>query len=213
MFGHPAELLAGPAHFGKLRPDSVIIFWGDQVASISQDSFHAVSNWGDRTFDPHSIKCKAHECDPWPLPPQCCVQEPDGCLVRGAELVRGSSHWTSSSSTLQLLGFSQSNQLTCFSTCSAGHPCTCLMRLSSKLAARVGVKVHVGRAAVALGRAQAGLGVLLLQLLLLEATWLGPGEGLRWLLQVNRCNEKRIQGVLWKCSNSCFFLIWSVLVF
>lgn len=48
------------------------------------------------------------------------------------------------------------------------------MRVSLKWAARVGVKEQEGRTADALGGAEAELGALLL----LEATWLGPGEGL-----------------------------------
>lgn len=68
---------------------------------------------------------------------------------------------------------------TCFSACSAGQPCTCLIRLSLKWAARVGVKEQEGRADEAFGGAEAELGTLLL----LETTWLGPGEGLLWLLQ------------------------------
>lgn len=63
----------------------------------------------------------------------------------------------------------------CFSACSAGHPCTCFIRFSLKWAARVGVKEQEGRAPEAEGGAEAELGALLL---LLEATWLGPGEGL-----------------------------------
>lgn len=62
---------------------------------------------------------------------------------------------------------------TCFSACSAGQPCTCLIRFSLKWAARVGVKEHEGRVAEAVGGAEFGA-----LLLLLEATWLGPGEGL-----------------------------------
>lgn len=68
---------------------------------------------------------------------------------------------------------------TCFSACSAGQPCTCLIRFSLKWAARVGVKVQEGRVAEAVGGAEAELGALLP----LEVTWLGPGEGLLWLLQ------------------------------
>lgn len=63
---------------------------------------------------------------------------------------------------------------TCFSACSAGHPCTCLIRFSLKWAAKVGVKEQEGRAAEGAGGAEAELEALLL----LEATWLGPGEGL-----------------------------------
>lgn len=64
---------------------------------------------------------------------------------------------------------------TCFSACSAGQPCTCLIRFSLKWAARVGVKEQEGRAAEAVGGAEAELGAVLL---LEEETWLGPGEGL-----------------------------------
>lgn len=63
--------------------------------------------------------------------------------------------------------------LTCFSTCSAGQPCTCLMRLSLKWAAREGVKEQEGRDVEEAGGAEAELGALLL-----EATWLEPGDGL-----------------------------------
>lgn len=41
------------------------------------------------------------------------------------------------------LPITDSRSNTCFSTCSAGHPCTCLMRFSLKCAASVGVKEHV----------------------------------------------------------------------
>lgn len=63
---------------------------------------------------------------------------------------------------------------TCFSACSAGHPCTCLIRFSLKWAAKVGVKEQEGLAAEAVGGTEAELEALLL----LEETWLGPGEGL-----------------------------------
>lgn len=49
------------------------------------------------------------------------------------------------------------------------------MRFSLKWAARVGVKEQEGRAAEVVGGAEAELEALLL---LLEETWLGPGEGL-----------------------------------
>lgn len=62
----------------------------------------------------------------------------------------------------------------CFSACSAGQPCTCLIRFSLKWAAREGVKEV--RAAEAEGGAEAELGAWLL--LEEEETWLGPGEGL-----------------------------------
>lgn len=47
------------------------------------------------------------------------------------------------------------------------------MRFSLKWAARAGVKEQEGRAVEAAGGAEAELGALLL-----EETWLGPGEGL-----------------------------------
>lgn len=48
------------------------------------------------------------------------------------------------------------------------------MRFSLKWAARVGVKEQEGRVVEALGGAEEALWALLP----LEATWLGPGEGL-----------------------------------
>lgn len=67
---------------------------------------------------------------------------------------------------------------TCFSTCSAGQPCTCLMRFSLKWDEREGVREQEVRAAEVVEGAEAELGALLT----LDETWLGPGEGLLWLL-------------------------------
>lgn len=85
---------------------------------------------------------------------------------------------------------------TCFSACSAGQPCTCLIRFSLKWAARVGVKEQEGRAAAeAVGGAEEELGALLL----LEETWLGPGEGLLWLLQSTQVKDISIEALyLWR---------------
>lgn len=82
---------------------------------------------------------------------------------------------------------------TCFSTCSAGHPCTCLMRFSLKCAASVGVKVHV--ALPEAGTEPGGIAPLTtpvpwppplppLLLLLLLPMWFEAGDGLLWLLQI-----------------------------
>lgn len=68
---------------------------------------------------------------------------------------------------------------TCFSTCSAGQPCTCLMRFSLKWDEREGVREQEVRAAEVVGGAEAELGALLM----LDVTWLGPGDGLLWLLR------------------------------
>lgn len=69
--------------------------------------------------------------------------------------------------------------LTCFSTCSAGQPCTCLMRFSLKWEEREGVREQEVRAAEVVEGAEAEQGALLT----LEEAWLGPGEGLLWLLR------------------------------
>lgn len=49
------------------------------------------------------------------------------------------------------------------------------------------MKEQEGRDAEAAGGAEAGLGALLL---LLEATWFGPGEGLLWLLHEHRLETR-----------------------
>lgn len=90
---------------------------------------------------------------------------------------------------------------TCFSTCSACQPCTCLMRFSLKCAASVGVKEHVTLPGAApVGTEPGGIAPLTtpgpwppppppLLLLLLLPTWFEPGDGLLWLLEARQTGQ------------------------
>lgn len=59
------------------------------------------------------------------------------------------------------------------------------MRFSLKWDEREGVSEQEGRAAEVVGGAEAEVGALLM----LAVTWLGPGEGLRWLLWLTQLNH------------------------
>lgn len=111
-------------------------------------------------------------------------------------------------------------QSTCFSTCSAGQPCTCLMRFSLKCAASEGVKeqdclaVAVPAGTEPAGPAPVPTPVLwppplpLLLLLLLFPTWLGPGEGLLWLLLDEQHRKGSVVKIRFRTRALQFTSIW-----